>query len=145
MKFSNDEKQEVLTWRSTLLRQVKSCIDNDLKPATVSVTDPTKNNFTQLMNIKELLDGLEMSEGNYYRALSISKNEHLVQYFKREPNFCFDDNCFHVGLRAWQSNMDIQSVFNEYMAVRYILQCFLKAEDKYLLAAMKQAAKPRNR
>ena len=70
------------------------------------------------MNIKKLLDGLEMSEGNYYRALSISKNEHLVQYLKREPNFCFDDNYFHVGLIAWQSNIDIQS--NEYMAVRYI-------------------------
>ena len=30
-KFSSDEKQEVLTWRNTLLRQVKSYIDNTCK------------------------------------------------------------------------------------------------------------------
>ena len=32
-KFSNDEKQEILTWRNTLLRKVKSYIDNNLNPA----------------------------------------------------------------------------------------------------------------
>ena len=46
-KFSNAEKQEVLTWRNTLLRQFKSSTDNNLYPTKVNVIDPTKHNFTE--------------------------------------------------------------------------------------------------
>ena len=68
-KFNNDEKKEVLTWRNTLLRQVKSYIDNNLNPAKVNMIDPTKENFTQPLHIKEILDEFEISMDDYYRAL----------------------------------------------------------------------------
>ena len=42
----NDKKQEVLTWRNTLLGQTKSYIDNNLNPAKINVIDPTEDNFT---------------------------------------------------------------------------------------------------
>ena len=45
-KFSIDEMQKVLTFRSILLRHVKSYIDNNLNPVKVSLIDPTKDNFT---------------------------------------------------------------------------------------------------
>ena len=32
-KISNDENQEALTWRNTLLKQVKSYADNNFNPA----------------------------------------------------------------------------------------------------------------
>ena len=41
-KFSNYEKQEILTWRSTLLRHAQSYIDYIDE---VNVIDPTKDNF----------------------------------------------------------------------------------------------------
>ena len=69
-KFSSNKKQEILTWRNTLLRQVKNYIDNNLNPAKVSMIDPTKDNFTQLLSVKEILDELEISKEDYYRALS---------------------------------------------------------------------------
>ena len=72
-KFSNDEKHEVVTWRTTSLRQVKSYIDNNLNLAKVNMIDPTKINFTQPLNAKEILDELEISKDDYYRALSIQK------------------------------------------------------------------------
>ena len=34
-KFSNDEKQDIWTWRNTLLKQVKSYLDNNLNPTKV--------------------------------------------------------------------------------------------------------------
>ena len=34
-KFSNDEKQDIWRWRNTLLKQVKSYIDNNLNPTKV--------------------------------------------------------------------------------------------------------------
>ena len=59
---------------------------------------------------------------------------------KRQPNSCFVNNYFDVGLKAWQTNMDIQLVFNEYKAVTYMCQYFSKTEDQ-CSQAMKQAAK----
>ena len=59
---------------------------------------------------------------------------------KRQPNSCFVNNYFDVGLKAWQTNMDIRLVFNEYKAVTYMCQYFSKTEDQ-CSQAMKQAAK----
>ena len=50
-----------------LLKQVNSYIDNN--PDKVNVIDPIKDNFTQPLSIKEVLDELEISKDDYYRAL----------------------------------------------------------------------------
>ena len=92
--------------------------------------DPTKNNFTQPLSVKEILDELEISKEDYYRAFSISKDEDLELHLKTEPNSCYFNNYFDVGLKAWQENMDIQFVFNEYKAVTYMYQYFSKTEDR---------------
>ena len=47
LNFSNDEKLEVLTWKNTLLSQVKSYINNNLNPTKVNVVYQTKDSFTQ--------------------------------------------------------------------------------------------------
>ena len=64
-KFSNDERQEVLTWRNDLLKQVRSYVDNNLNPAKVNVIDPTDDIFTQQLSIKEILDKVEISKDDY--------------------------------------------------------------------------------
>ena len=51
-KFSDDEKQEALTWRYTLLRQFKSYNHNNFNPSKVNVIDPTKDNFTRPLSVK---------------------------------------------------------------------------------------------
>ena len=139
-KLNNDEKQEVLAWRNTLLRQVTSYIDDNLNPATVNVIDPTKDNYTQSLSITEILNELEISKDDYNRALSISKDEDLELHLKRPPDTCFVNNYVDVGSKAWQASMDIQPVFNEYKAVTYMCQYFSKTEDQ-CSQAMKQAAK----
>ena len=83
----------------------------------LNVADPTKVNFTQPLNVQEILDALEISKEDYYRALSISKDDDLELQLKRQSNSCFVNNYFDIGLKAWQANMDIQPVFNEYKAV----------------------------
>ena len=83
----------------------------------MNVIDPTKKNFTQPLSVKEILDELEISKDDLYRALPISKNEDLELHLKRESNSCFVNNYFDVGLKAWQANMDRQPVLNEYKAV----------------------------
>ena len=56
---------------------MKNYIDNNLNLAKVNVIDPTKDNYTQPLCISEILDELEISKDDYYRALSISKDEDL--------------------------------------------------------------------
>ena len=87
--------------------------------------DPVKCNFTQPVSVKEILDELEISKDDYFRALSISKDENFERHLKREPNSCFVNNYFEVGCETWLENMDIQPVFNEYKAVTYV-SIFLK-------------------
>ena len=53
LNFSNDEKLEVLTWKNTLLSQVKSYINNNLNPTKVNVVDQTKDSFTQPLRPKK--------------------------------------------------------------------------------------------
>ena len=72
-----------------ILIQVKSYIDNNLNPPKVNVIDPTKDNFTQLLSIKESLYGLQISKDDYYRALSISSDEDLELHLKRQLSSCF--------------------------------------------------------
>ena len=91
--------------------------------------DPTKDNLTQPLCVKEILDELEIFKYDYYRALSISKDKKLELHLKREPNSCFVNNYFYVGLKAWWANMDIQLLFIEYKAVTYMCQYFSKTED----------------
>ena len=49
----------------------------------VNVIDLTKGNFTQPLTIREILDELQISMDDYYRALSISKDEDLELHLKR--------------------------------------------------------------
>ena len=86
--------------RNMLLRQVKSYLDNNLNLAKGNVIDLTKDNFPQPLGITEFLDGLEISKDDYYRVLSISKDEDLELHLKRQPNSCFVNNYFDVGLKA---------------------------------------------
>ena len=61
--------------------------------------DPTKDNFTQPMSIKEISDELKISKDNYYRALPISKDEELELHLKKQLNSCFVNHYFDLG---WQ-------------------------------------------
>ena len=99
-ELTNDEKQEDLAWRKALLKKVKKYIDNP-NPAKVNVIDPTKDNFTQPLSIQEILDELEISKDDYYKALSVSKNEDSELHLKRLSNSCFVNNYFDVGLKSW--------------------------------------------
>ena len=54
-KFSDDEKQEVSTWRNILLRKVKIFIDNNFNPSKVNVIDRTKDKFHSATDCQKIL------------------------------------------------------------------------------------------
>ena len=80
--------------------------------------DPTKDNFTQTF-----------LKGDYYRALPISKDEDLELHLKTGSISCFANNYFDIGLKVWQANVEIQSVFNDIYVSVFLKNCvsiFLK-------------------
>ena len=70
-QISKDKKQEILTWKKAVLGKVKNYTDDNLNPSKVNLVDPTKDNFTQPLNIQEIFNELQISEDGYYKALSI--------------------------------------------------------------------------
>ena len=119
---------------------MKKYIDEKLNLAKVNVMDLEKENYKTLLTIDETLLKLDISKEDYYHSLSISVDDDYEPHLIRSPNSCFVNNYFDAGLRAWQANMDIQPVFNEYKAIAYMCSFFSKSEDKCSFA-MKQAAR----
>ena len=103
-ELTNNQKQRVLAWRKILLTKVKKYIDDNLNPAKVNVIDPTKDNFTQPLSIQEILDELEISNDDCYKALQVPKDNDLELHLKRKLNSFFVNNYFDFGLKAWQAN-----------------------------------------
>ena len=112
-----------------ILSKVKNFIDEFL--------NPHKPNFKSNMSITEILKELEISEENYYEALSVSPDEDFRIHLKRPPNSCFVNNYNKVCLGAWEANIDIQPVFNYYKAVSYMCSYFSKSETESSLAMKK--------
>ena len=82
---------------------------------------------------------MEISRAEYEAALSISENKDFHLYLKRSPNACFV-NYFSYGLLVWETNLDIQLVFNHYKTVAYMCAYLSKIEDE-CSQAMSQAVK----
>ena len=140
--LSNDlnstEKERILQNRKDILDKVKGYIDEYLFPKKHNVIDPMKINFEEPGTISEILQKLDISEDEYYNALSISKDSDFEIHLKRPPNSCFVNNYFAEGLQAWEANMGIQPVFNYYKAITYMCKYLSKSEDE-CSKAMKQA------
>ena len=132
------QKNKILLKRDAVLSRVKTYIDEHLNPKKRNILDPSKENYEQLPEIIDILTGLGMTEIDYYNALQISCDSDFQTHLKCAPNSCFVNNYFEEGLMAWQANIDIQPVFNEYKAV-YTCAYFSKSEDE-TSEAMKQAA-----
>ena len=138
--ISECEKQKILENRHCILSKVKDYIDNNLNPRKRNVIDPSREDFESPLSVLEILDQLNITEDQYYNALSISTDTDFQLHLKRPTNSCFVNNYFVEGLQAWEANIDIQSVINPHKAVTYMCAYFSKSEDESS-EAMKQAAK----
>ena len=91
--------------------------------------------YTQPLSAKEILDELEISKDDNYRAFSILKDEdlelHLQLHLKREPNSRLVNNYFDIGLEALQAIMDLQNVFKKNKSVAYTVFSLISANGTY--------------
>ena len=118
--MSEEQKMQALEQRSLLLDKVSCYINTHLDPKKRNILNPGKDNFEDIPSTIDILQELEISECDYYNALSTSDDNDFQIYLKRPPNSCFVNNYFDEGLSAWKANIDIQPVFNHYKAVTYM-------------------------
>ena len=104
---STDEKAEILQQRNTVLEKVKTYINEFLYPKKRNIIDQSKDNYEETRSRAEIMSSLDLTEEQYYNALSISQDSDFEIHLKRPLNSCFVNNYFPEGLRAWEANMDI--------------------------------------
>ena len=119
-KLSVEEKALILQQLKLVLSTVKKYIDMHLNPKTNNLYSPTENVYQADKPINTILQELQISEDQNYKALSISSDSTFQIHFKRDPESCFIDNYLEDGLIAWEANLDIQLVLDYYKAVSYM-------------------------
>ena len=80
--------------------KVNGYIDNHSNPAKKNIIDQRREHFVQLLSIPEILVEFQITDDDYYRALSISKDNDFELHLKRKPNSCLVNNYFNDGLKA---------------------------------------------
>ena len=126
-----DVRNSILNERERILTKVKQYIDSNLGPRRKNILNPFKENFEEAYrSIQNILMKLNITEEEYYNALSISSDSDFQIHIKCETNACFINNFFIEGLQAWKANTDIQPVVNHYKAVTYMCAYFSKSEDE---------------
>ena len=87
-----EQKNKTIEQSKLLLSKVKEYIDSNLDPRKRNILNPQHNNFEEVPTINEILQELQISEDDYYKALSISNDSDFQIHLKRPPNSCFVNN-----------------------------------------------------
>ena len=134
--LTSEEKLNILTNREQILKKVKSKIDEAL--------DPSKPAYDPNHSILEILAMINVTERDYYNALSISPDSDFRLYLKRSPDSCFINNYFIPGILVFNANIDVQPVFNYVRCIAYMCSYFSKDETECSQALQSAALEARN-
>ena len=120
---NDKERCDKLALQKTLLTKVKTVINETLSPSKKETYNP---NHT----IEDILHSLDITEKDYYEALSTAAGTDYELHLKCPPNSCFINNYSPSVLKAWQANMDLQPVFNHHKCVTYLCSYMSKGETQ---------------
>ena len=84
-KLSVEQKVSILQQRKIVLSTFKKYIDIHLKPKTNNLYSLTENFYQPDKPINAILKELQISEDQYYKALSVSSDSAFQIHFKRDP------------------------------------------------------------
>ena len=128
----------VLLKRNQILDKFRDYIIIFLNTSKISFYDPTHDKFIEVKSVSEVLEELSVTEQEYENALKMSDDNSYQLHNRRPTDSCFLNNYFDTDLLAWETNIDIQSMFDFDKAVTYMCCYLSKQEDEYS-QAMKQA------
>ena len=112
-----DIKSNIMKNRKCILEKVERYMNRELNTHKNNFFDNAGDDFKELMPKDQILESLEITKFVFEQALSISENDSFQINLKREPDSYCVSNSFSDELLAWEANMVIQPVFNQYQAV----------------------------
>ena len=129
-------KTGILTRRASILGTVKSKIDE--------ILNPSKPEYNPNLTAAQVLATADISEQDYYWALSVSADSDYELHLKRSTDSCFINNYFVAGVQGFAANVDLQPVFNHYKCITYVCSYFTKDETECSQAITNAAKEARN-
>ena len=129
-------KTNILTRRASILGAEKSKIDE--------ILNPSKSEYNSDLTPAQVLANVDISEQDYYWALSVSADSDYDLHLKRSTDSCFINNYFVVGVQGFAANVDLQPVFNRYKCITYVCSYFSKDETECSQAITNAAKEARN-
>ena len=84
-----DVRSNILNERDRILGNVKEYIDNNLNPKQRNILNSLKKNYEKVPNIPDILKELNLTEDQYYDALSISNDSGFQNLFKAPAKCMF--------------------------------------------------------
>ena len=120
---NDKERCDKLALRKTLLTKVKTVINETLNPSKKETYNPNRT-------IEDILHSLDITEKDYYEALSTAAGTDYELHLKHPPNSCFINNYNPSVLKAWQANIDLQPIYNHHKCVTYLCSYMSKGETQ---------------
>ena len=117
-----EEKTNTLDKRKEILSLVKSKIDDLL--------NPSKSDYDPTLTEADIFSSVNITEEQYYWALSISPDSDYELHLRRPIDSCFINNYFIAGIKGFKANVDLQPVFNHYKCITYVCSYFTKDETE---------------
>ena len=131
-----EEKTNTLDKQKEILSLVKGKIDDLL--------NPSKSNYDPALTEADIFTSVNITEEQYYWALSISPDSDYELNLRRPIDSCFINNYFIAGIKGFRANVDLQPVFNHYKCITYVCSYFTKDEtecSQAIVNAAKEAKK----
>lgn len=124
-------KKNTMDRRKEILSLVKDKIDD--------VLNPSKSNYDSTLTEADVFNSVNITEEQYYWALSISPDSGYELHLRRPIDSCFINNYFIAGIKEFAANVDLQPVFNHYKCITYVCSYFTKDETECSQAIMNAA------
>ena len=124
-------KTNITDRQNEILSLVKNKIDNML--------NPSKPDYNPELTDTDIFNSVNITEEQYYWALSISPDSDFELHLRRPIDSCFINNYFIAGIRGFGANVDLQPVFNHYKCITYVCSYFTKDETECSQAIMNAA------
>ena len=117
-----EEKTNTLDKQKEILSLVKGKIDD--------VLNPSKSDYDPTLTEADIFTSVNITEEQYYWALSISPDSDYELHLRRPIDNCFINNYFVAGIKGFRANVDLQPVFNHYKCITYVCSYFTKDETE---------------
>lgn len=115
-------RTNIIEKRTQILSSVKQKIDE--------ILNPSKTDYNTSLTDADILKSIDITEEQYYWALSISPDSDFELHLKRPVDSCFINNYFVAGIKGFAANVDLQPVFNHYKCITYVCSYFTKDETE---------------